>query len=492
MGTAHNVGATFVDTQDPTTPSGLTFSGVSQTAVTMSWNASSDNVGVARYDLFRNGSPVGNTSNTSATFSGLTCGTMYTFAVRAVDASGRASGTAQLGVTTSACSGGGGGADTQAPSAPSGVSVSNVTATAATLSWSASTDNVGVTGYDMRVNGIGVAQTASTSYTFTGLTCNTVYQLGVQAFDAAGNRSVLVVRSVTTATCASGGDTTNPSAPGNVQQTAATGTSATISWTASTDNIGVANYEVLLGGVVVGTPNATTHTFTGLTCATTYTIGVAALDAAGNRSTTTPGSITTSACGGAGGGSDTEAPTMPANLAQTDVTPSSLTVAWEASTDDTGVTGYRVLLNGELMDTVTATSHTFQGLDCETDYVVGVQAADAAGNSSTIATTVASTGRCGAGKPATQISVTVTKSGGNLRVRGALNPPHPGHRVVITLFKKKNGLFRTIARKRPLLDVEGAFGTRFSRPGRGSCKVTARFPGDADHAAGSRSRTFTC
>lgn len=80
--------------------------------------------------------------------------------------------------------------DSEAPTVPSGLSTSNITETSITLNWSASTDNVGVTGYDLRLNGSGSAgTTTNTSFTFTGLTANTSYTLEVRAKDAAGNTS---------------------------------------------------------------------------------------------------------------------------------------------------------------------------------------------------------------------------------------------------------------------------------------------------------------
>ena len=80
--------------------------------------------------------------------------------------------------------------DSEAPTVPSGLSTSNILETSITLNWSASTDNVGVTGYDLRLNGSGSAgTTTNTSFTFTGLTGSTSYTLEVRAKDAAGNTS---------------------------------------------------------------------------------------------------------------------------------------------------------------------------------------------------------------------------------------------------------------------------------------------------------------
>lgn len=89
--------------------------------------------------------------------------------------------------------GGGGPGDTQAPTRPGTPTASAVAATSATLSWTASTDNVGVTGYDVvRVSGgseTAVASSTTNRVTLTGLTAGTAYTFAVYARDAAGNRS---------------------------------------------------------------------------------------------------------------------------------------------------------------------------------------------------------------------------------------------------------------------------------------------------------------
>lgn len=81
------------------------------------------------------------------------------------------------------------GVDTQAPTAPSNLTASNTTTTTTDLSWTASTDNVGVTGYDVYQNGSQIGTTSGTSYDVTGLSPDTVYSFYVIAFDAAGNQS---------------------------------------------------------------------------------------------------------------------------------------------------------------------------------------------------------------------------------------------------------------------------------------------------------------
>jgi hypothetical protein len=105
-------------------------------------------------------------------------------------------------------SGGGPVTDTTAPSAPSGLSSPSKTTTSVNLSWTASTDNVGVTGYDVFKDGVlaGSVTGSTTSYTATGLTANTAYSFTVKAKDAAGNASAASsALSVTTLSAGGGG-----------------------------------------------------------------------------------------------------------------------------------------------------------------------------------------------------------------------------------------------------------------------------------------------
>src|SRR5690606_24304928 len=100
---------------------------------------------------------------------------------------------------------------------------------------------------------------------------------------------------------------------------------------------------------------------------------------AGNRSAASSALTVRTATGG---GSDTQAPTVPGNLRSTGVTSSSISLAWNASTDNVGVTGYEVHRGSTLVDTVTGTSFTDTGLSPNTSHTLPVRPPVAAGNRS--------------------------------------------------------------------------------------------------------------
>ena len=119
------------------------------------------------------------------------------------------------------------------------------------MSWSASTDNVGVAGYGEYRGSSRVGTTGQTAATFTNLVCGTAYQVGVDAYDTAGNRSSRADMTATTSACP---DIEAPSTPTNVVVGTRTATSIALSWSRSTDNVGTVGYGVYVAALAFPRP----------------------------------------------------------------------------------------------------------------------------------------------------------------------------------------------------------------------------------------------
>ena len=381
------------DTQAPTAPTGLAATAVSASRIDLSWTAATDNVGVAGYRVERcQGSlctsfaEVGQPTALSYSDTGLAAGTTYNYRVRAVDAAGNLGPYSAIVTQTTPSP------DTQAPTAPTGLAATAVSASRIDLSWTAATDNVGVAGYRVeRCQGslctsfAEVGQPTALSYSDTGLAAGTTYNYRVRAVDAAGNLGPY--SAIVTQTTPSP-DTQAPTAPTGLAATAVSASRIDLSWTAATDNVGVAGYRVercqgslCTSFAEVGQPTALSYSDTGLAAGTTYNYRVRAVDAAGNLgpysaivTQTTPSP-------------DTQAPTAPTGLAATAVSASRIDLSWTAATDNVGVAGYRVeRCQGSLCTSFaevgqpTALSYSDTGLAAGTTYNYRVRAVDAAGN----------------------------------------------------------------------------------------------------------------
>jgi chitodextrinase len=224
------------DTQPPTIPTGLTAVTASHDTIDISWNACSDNFGVAGYKIYRDDVELGtvtvNQSNAALRFSveivmqpntlaagatnqglrystavqpgadeqsihllakairssyrdtGLTPQTEYCYTVSAYDAAGNMSDqcTAECATTSSQV-------DDRDPTAPTDLEVEATSSTTIQLTWEAAEDNVGVEGYRIYRDGTEIDTTPNTQYSDTGLSADTRYCYTVAAYDAAGNQS---------------------------------------------------------------------------------------------------------------------------------------------------------------------------------------------------------------------------------------------------------------------------------------------------------------
>ncbi len=304
---------------------------------------------------------VGTSTTTSYSDKKLTDATTYTYAVSAFDPAGNISPKSSTASATTL--------DTTPPTVPTGLTASPTSSgTQVDLSWTASTDSLGVTGYNIYRDGGQVGTSPTTSYSDTNLTDGTSYEYTVSAYDAAGNTSPDSTSvSVTTP------DTEAPSVPTGLSATAVSGTQVNLSWTASSDNVGVAGYDIYRGAAIVGTSPTTSYSDTNLTALTSYQYTVSAYDAAGNSSAPSAVFDVTTLSG-------TSPPGPPTHLAAA-VWFNQIWLRWSASVDSNGtVAGYDIFRDGALVGTSTKLDYFDGGLAEGTMYHYTVEAFDSAGN----------------------------------------------------------------------------------------------------------------
>ena len=396
---ADRIAAQFQAGSPPTVPGSFMATAASGTQINLSWTASSDVVGVTGYLIERcqgagctNFGQIANGTATSYSDTGLTASTSYTYRVRAVN-SGNNVG--DYSATSTAVTTGGGG-DTTPPSTPTSPSATAISASQINLSWTASTDNVGVTGYKVeRCQGSGCSNFAQvgtptgTTFSDTGLTASTSYSYRVRATDAAGNLSGY--STTASATTSSSGDTTPPSAPTGLSASPG-GSAVQLSWTASADNVGVTGYRIercqgsgCSNFAQIGTSSGPSYTDLGLTPSTSYGYRVRATDAAGNLSGYSNTATTTT----------TTTLTAPTGLIVLAAASSEIDLAWSASSGGSGTISYLLescsptgCSNFAQIGAPTVTSYNNPGLTPGTSYSYRVRATDSLGDLSGYSSTL--------------------------------------------------------------------------------------------------------
>ncbi len=358
------------DTSPPRTPRDLAATLLPDDSVDLSWTASTDNVGVDHYLVFRNGVEILQVpgDETTVNIVGLGAGSHW-LQVRAVDAAGNESyKTPSVRVDIE-------GPDIQKPSIPGNPTATYDEATELiTFSWTASVDDTGVEGYIVRRNLTDVADVDGDTLSVDLDLGPGGHYLQVRAYDLAGNESWKTLPVFIEV----GPDIENPRTPRDLTVIALPDGSVDAAWTASTDNVGVDHYIVYRNSVeILQVPgDETTVNIVDLGAGTHY-IQVRAVDAAGNQSYKTPSAMVVIE------GPDTENPRTPRDLTATAQPDGSVIATWTASTDNVGVDHYRVTRNLAEVAIVpgTETTAVITGLG-PGDHYIQVQAFDAAGNSS--------------------------------------------------------------------------------------------------------------
>lgn len=309
--------------------------------------------------------------------------------------------------------------DTQPPSVPKGLAVTNKTYTSLSLSWAAATDNVKVKGYELYRDGRRIVTTTKTSYTNMRLVPGKSYTYSVKAYDAAGNIS----QGCTPLEFSTLRDTQAPTAPGSLSAASESHTSVSLTWKPSTDNTGIKGYEIYRDGKKIASTTSTGYVSKKLSPGQTYAFTVKAYDIAGNYSPASRSCYAVTI-------PDKEPPSRPTGLKASQVTETEATVAWSASSDNVKVKGYEVYCDGKKVTTTTKTSYKRKGLAPGKSYSFTVKALDTVGNisgeSSRLNVTTlrdlqppqAPTGLTAKAASGTSVSLKWSASSDNIKVKG--------------------------------------------------------------------------
>lgn len=262
----------------------------------------------------------------------------------------------------------------------SGINVTNITHNSATIVWSTNESSDSQVQYGLTVNytnstALNTSMVASHLVVLSDLSPFTIYHYRVKSKDATGNLTVSEDHTFTTNALST--DTTSPSVPTDLVAVAISSSQIYLSWTASTDNVGVTGYRIYRGDVQINNSTLNSYSDTGLSPSTTYSHTIAAYDAAGNVSgqSNSASAITRTSVS-----QDTTPPSTPTNLTATVISSSQINLAWTTSTDNVGVAGYRIYRGGNQVATSTTNSYSNTGLSPSTIYSYTIAAYDAAGN----------------------------------------------------------------------------------------------------------------
>jgi aryl-phospho-beta-D-glucosidase BglC (GH1 family)/chitodextrinase len=439
------------DTTAPSTPTGLTAGTPTASTVPLSWTASTDNIGVTGYQIFRGSTLVATANATSYTDTGLTASTAYTYTVKAIDAAGNTSPASASVSATTASGGGGSGATTCNPTGTIAAGDYTIQANewnstaqqcityTGNTSWSVSTAN-----FNLPTNGA----PATYPSIYKGCHWGACTPASTSALPIQVSKLASATSSWSTTQPASGAydvayDIWFNSTPttsgqpdgtelmiwlnsrGGVQPFGSQSGTASVAghswnvWTGQQTSWKIISYVL--------NPGATSVTGLDVRAIINDAVSRGSLNASnylidaeagfeiwqGGQGLATNSFSFAATAGTNGGGGDTTAPTAPGNLAAGTVTSTSVPLTWGAATDNVGVTGYQIFRGSTKVATVTATSYTDTGLSPSTAYTYTVKAVDAAGNVSNASNAVTVTTAASGGSAGCSASYTNTSDWGS-------------------------------------------------------------------------------
>jgi chitodextrinase len=261
--------------------------------------------------------------------------------------------------------------DNTPPSAPDNLNSSNITHISVDLNWNASIDNVYVTYYKIYQNGVLLDSVTSTSYSAVDLNNSTEYSFYIIAKDIGYNHSG--PSDEITITTLEEPDTEAPTSPSDLVAVDITQTNLYLNWEASSDNINVTGYIIYQNDDPVASTENTSYLVTNLTPGTNYSLFVTARDEEANESEKSNVlNIST-----------LEVPqvlTAPTKLTAFDITQTTLSLSWNASTGSAGYLEYEIYQDASLIGTTSNVTYSVIDLEASTSYSFHVIARDSEGN----------------------------------------------------------------------------------------------------------------
>ncbi|CAM4092618.1 ThuA domain-containing protein [Zobellia nedashkovskayae] len=275
----------FKDTIAPTVPKSITVDTLTSSSLKLTWTASFDSIGVVNYRVFQDEKLIDTTTEPNYSVENLEASTEYIFSVSATD---EAQNESQLSepvlVRTEPEIAERKATDVTAPTVPQSLSSDEITHTTVDLSWEASRDSVGVSGYRVFQNGKFLVMTTKVAYKFENLAAGTEYAFSVSAIDEAQNESKQSTLLELTTEAEVYVDDVSPSIPASLMAGEITENSINLQWGTATDNIGVTEYIIYQNGQRVKAATATSSVVNGLASNTEYSFSISATDAAQNES----------------------------------------------------------------------------------------------------------------------------------------------------------------------------------------------------------------
>ena len=355
------------DTKPPSKVKNLKVEDAHNGNLSLSWSEATDNSGfIHHYEIFRDNKSIANISSLSYLDSGLLLNVLYTYKVRAWDATGN------FGLFSDPDSNMSTYLDDVDPDKVGNLTVKDVHNGNLSLSWSAAYDNVGVHHYEIFRDNKSIANTSSLDYLDQNLVIGQLYTYKVRAWDATGNFGPYSneVSNIST-------DTKPPSKVKNLQVFDAFNGNLSLSWSAAYDNSGfIHHYEIFRDNKSIDNTTSLNYLDKNLTNGVLYKYNVRAIDAAGNIGDLSNDSY------GSPSENDDKPPSKVDNLTVTDAFNGKLQLKWSDAYDNSGfIDHYEIFRDNKSIANTSSLDYLDQNLVNGQKYTYKVRAWDASGNS---------------------------------------------------------------------------------------------------------------